>query len=162
MPGWLKKALLWAATLSLMAGIFAFSAQEGPSSDQLTQAAVSPLMALLGDEQAEGAALTGDTLYIVLGTLVRKAAHLCEYALLAGLIWLLMRAYGRERRWLAVLLAVLYAVTDEVHQAFVPGRTGLARDVLIDAVGAALGVWAAGWIVRRIGRENISKVVNTR
>ena len=162
MPAWLKKALLWTATLSLMAGIFAFSAQEGASSDQLTQAAVSPIMALLGDWQPGSTDLSGDTLYIVLGTLVRKAAHLCEYALLAGLVWLLLRSYGVRRGWLAVLIAALYAVTDEVHQAFVPGRLGTPVDVAIDAVGAALGVWAVGRIVRRISRDNISKVVNTR
>jgi VanZ family protein len=41
------------------------------------------------------------------------------------------------------VLAVLYAVSDEVHQTFVAGRHGSPRDVLIDAVGAALGLLVA-------------------
>jgi VanZ family protein len=43
----------------------------------------------------------------------------------------------------AVLLSGLYGVTDEFHQAFVPGRGAAALDVGIDTLGAALGVWLA-------------------
>src|SRR5262245_25427730 len=70
--------------------------------------------------------------------LLRKVAHATEYAILAVL---LMRAIGRELP--AFALAVLYAVTDEVHQTFVAGRHGAPLDVLVDAVGAALGLAVA-------------------
>jgi VanZ family protein len=66
---------------------------------------------------------------------LRKIAHAAEYAVLGAL---LARATGRSG--LAVALGVLYAVSDEVHQTFVPGRAGAPRDVAIDAVGVALGV----------------------
>jgi len=49
----------------------------------------------------------------------------------------------------AALVAVLYAVTDELHQTMVPGRTADLRDIAADAVGAGLGV-AAGWVWRRL------------
>lgn len=51
---------------------------------------------------------------------------------------LLLRATGRAG--LALALAVLYAVSDEIHQAFVPGRAGSPLDVAIDAVGVACGI----------------------
>ncbi len=73
----------------------------------------------------------------------KKGGHVVGYALL-GLAYL----HAMEPRGLAhlrlariaVLLAALYAVSDEVHQVFVPGRGASVRDVLIDTVGASLGV----------------------
>ena len=75
--------------------------------------------------------------------LVSKLAHVSEYAILA---WLFQWALDNRRAWrLAWLLAVLYAVTDEFHQSFVPGRTSTVADVMIDALGAAIGLAAAAW-----------------
>jgi VanZ family protein len=67
-------------------------------------------------------------------TLLRKGAHVFEFAVLGAL---LARATGRFVP--ALVLGVLYAVSDEVHQHFVPGREGRALDVAIDAAGAAIG-----------------------
>jgi VanZ family protein len=74
---------------------------------------------------------------------LRKIAHAAEFALLGAL---LLRALSDERAALAAGIA--YAVSDEVHQHFVPGRLGSPLDVAIDAVGVAIGV--ALW--RRYGR----------
>ena len=74
---------------------------------------------------------------------LRKLAHAAEFAVLGAL---LLRALGAERPALA--LGIAYAASDELHQHFVPGRRGSVFDVLIDAVGVALGV--ALW--RRFGR----------
>jgi VanZ family protein len=68
-------------------------------------------------------------------TILRKAAHMTEYAILA---LLLMRALGRETP--SFLLGLAYAATDELHQHFVRGRHGSPFDVAIDAVGLALGL----------------------
>jgi len=71
-------------------------------------------------------------------TILRKAAHLAEYAVLGGLIY---RALGREP--LALAVGIAYAATDELHQYFVRGRHASPVDVAIDAVGVAIGmlVW---------------------
>lgn len=86
---------------------------------------------------------------------VRKLAHFVEYAVLGGLLY---RAFWRtcqsgsrlpERRWAAYALALvaLYAVTDEWHQAFVPGRHSSLFDVLVDVSGGAAGLMAyRGWV----------------
>lgn len=70
-------------------------------------------------------------------TILRKLAHLAEYAILGAL---LDRALRRPQLFVAVALAGLYAVTDEVHQLFVEGRHGSPLDVAIDTLGALLGV----------------------
>ena len=74
---------------------------------------------------------------------LRKLAHAAEFAVLGGL---LLRALRDERAALAAGIA--YAVSDELHQHFVPGRVGSPLDVAIDSVGVALGVLL--W--RRSGR----------
>ena len=71
-------------------------------------------------------------------TVLRKCAHVTEYAVLGALLY---RALEREAPALAAGIA--YAATDEFHQHFVHGRHGSPVDVGIDAVGVALGmlVW---------------------
>jgi VanZ like family len=66
---------------------------------------------------------------------LRKLAHGAEYAVLGVL---LLRAIGRPGT--AFALATLYAATDEIHQAFVPGRQASPVDLAIDAAGAAVGI----------------------
>jgi len=69
-------------------------------------------------------------------TVLRKGAHLTEYAILGAL---LLRAVGRALP--AFAIAVVYAATDEIHQHFVRGRHASPRDVLIDSIGIAVGIW---------------------
>ncbi|MCC6849412.1 MAG: VanZ family protein [Deltaproteobacteria bacterium] len=76
-------------------------------------------------------------------SIVRKGAHLTEYAILGALICRAMTAPGarvsRAVALRATACCAAYALLDEAHQALVPSRTGSGVDVLIDATGAALG-----------------------
>ena len=69
--------------------------------------------------------------------ILRKAAHMTEYGVLALLWW---RALRTRSPVPGMLVALAYSVTDEVHQTFVTGRHGAPVDVLIDGVGIALAV----------------------
>jgi VanZ family protein len=69
---------------------------------------------------------------------LRKLAHTAEYALLGALVYRAARSAP-----VAVLLCAAYAVTDEIHQAFVAGRHGSPVDWLIDIAGVAVGVTLA-------------------
>ncbi len=95
-----------------------------------------------------------------LDTLLKKSAHFLVYAVLARLY---LRGLGFYRSLpvpaagLALLLAALYAVTDEFHQAFTPGRTPRVTDWLIDCAGAAAGLLLAG-LHRRRGAEAAGRV----
>lgn len=84
---------------------------------------------------------------------IRKAAHLGSYALLAALlVYALSGGSTSNRRNLiyAILIAFLYACTDELHQSFTPGRTAMVQDVLLDTVGASCGAAAAMWWSRML------------
>lgn len=73
--------------------------------------------------------------------LLRKLAHVSEYALLT-LLW--ARALPRWPPAVPALIALAYAITDELHQTLVPDRRGTPVDVLVDAVGVAVG-----WLTAR-------------
>lgn len=81
--------------------------------------------------------------------LVRKTGHLTEYAVLSALLLrarmgsnpALQRGLPHATAF-AVLVAAAFAITDELHQSFVPGREGSPLDVMIDVVGAIGGVLA--------------------
>jgi VanZ family protein len=79
---------------------------------------------------------------------LRKLGHIVEYAILGMLLYRAFRQPERPEGWswrhagLAFAATVAYAVSDELHQAMVPTRHGSAWDVLIDAVGAVLGLAA--------------------
>ena len=86
---------------------------------------------------------------------IRKCAHIIEYAILAGLVWAGRRKLeGNFRKfdwgeaWRVIMPVVcLYAITDEFHQSFVPGREGALRDFAFDTAGGILGlvaIWAVG------------------
>jgi VanZ family protein len=93
--------------------------------------------------------------------LLHKLGHLVVYGLLAAFVaWALEAprgaAPGRRsgaRRWwgLPLLLCIAYGATDELHQSFVHGRGPSPIDVLIDGLGALLGLAVYAWLARRRG-----------
>lgn len=77
---------------------------------------------------------------------IKKGGHVAAYALLT-LLWtraLETRLPARRASWLALGIALLYAISDEYHQTFVAGRNGTGRDILVDMVGGVGG--ALGWL----------------
>ncbi len=74
-----------------------------------------------------------------------KLFHALVYGLLACLLLGTLRAgrrgYSLRQAWLAAGLASLYGITDELHQAFVPGRSADAWDWAADTGGALLAAW---------------------
>src|SRR5260370_34376036 len=126
-----KRLAFWLPPLVWMAAIMWFSG--GDFSAENPGSILRPLVRWLlpGASDAQIAALHA---------LIRKGAHVTEYALLAALWFVaLTRERGLSRRraaWLAFLVAVGWAFLDELHQATEPSRTASATDVAIDATGA--------------------------
>ncbi|MFO1458001.1 MAG: VanZ family protein [Verrucomicrobiota bacterium] len=105
-----------------------------------------------------------------LQVLIRKAGHVSEYAVLCALCWRALaipewrteaRGELRRRAMTAWGIAVAFAVTDEWHQSFVPSREGQARDVAVDALGAALAIAGILWWIRRRTRTDPSPLQKT-
>lgn len=140
MTRWLP-AVLWIGMLLL---IFYFSSRAG--SPENSAAWLLAFLRSIAPQLAEQ--LTPEHLNM-LNYFFRKLGHGTGYLLLTLVAyWAFRRSFGMESaralRW-AILTSLLRAVLDEIHQSFVPGRTGTPVDVLIDAVGIAF----AAWLIRR-------------
>ncbi|NDJ76851.1 MAG: hypothetical protein GYB65_11380 [Chloroflexi bacterium] len=84
--------------------------------------------------------------------LLKKGAHVVAYAVLTGLNLrglLLVGLAPREGAALAVLIAISYAVMDELHQACVSGRSASVLDIAFDYAGALLAGLGGWWLVAR-------------
>ncbi|MBR2730966.1 MAG: VanZ family protein [Clostridia bacterium] len=134
-----------AAALALMGVIFFFSAQPASDSDEVS-IWFTMLLFFFRDEAAAHA----------LNGVVREAAHMLEYAALAVPVWLFFSTFRLSRGWrgiAAFAVCLLYAVSDEVHQLFVPGRAAELFDVLMDSIGAALSVTVLHLLAKRRSRK---------
>ena len=76
--------------------------------------------------------------------LARKTAHVLEFTLLCMLVFLSLpfEIPVKFRLIGAGAWTIIYAISDEIHQIFIPGRTGLVSDVLIDIGGTLIGILA--------------------
>jgi VanZ family protein len=90
---------------------------------------------------------------------VAKLAHLTVYFVLGALLDRAMAGHRMRRQaWWVMVVLVSYAITDEIHQAFVPGRTPLLLDIGIDAAGGLAGIFTwrtvfEPWLRRRAARR---------
>lgn len=133
-----------ALTLAWMGVIFYLSSQPAVQSAGLSGGILTRLRELAGDIPVIG------QVFVMSMTehMLRKGAHMTEYAILGVLLLLSMRQYlrGTEKETegyrilIAFVIGVLYAVSDEYHQTFVPGRSGEIKDVCIDSVGVVIGI----------------------
>jgi len=129
--------VIWKLTSSAWAGLIFFLSTGGFGSG-FSEWLLARVLALLH-------VTVGPAAFEVLHILMRKSAHMTEYAILAMLLYGSQRDdhpfEWRPRRALAcVAIAAAYSLSDEFHQIFVPGRTASLVDCGIDTVGATLGV----------------------
>lgn len=130
--------LAWFLVLACMALIFSFSHQPGEKSAEIS-GEVTEIIIQTVEKITPKAEVDKDTFH---GTL-RKSAHFFAYFLLGLLMINALRASNKKGHrgllW-ALILCVLYAITDEVHQTFIPGRSGEISDVILDSVGSSVGI----------------------
>lgn len=87
----------------------------------------------------------------VMTFLVRKSAHSIAYFIFGILAFNAVRLLGlstTKKILLSIGIVVLYAMSDELHQLFVPGRSAELRDVLIDSIAGTVGVVVC-WVMVR-------------
>lgn len=125
--------LFWVLTAICMAVIFYFSSRTANESAHQSSIILDFIIKIFGDN--------GFSDFIV-----RKSAHFLEFT---GLCVLFNSAFyftkGKKWIWQSIACTSLYAITDEVHQIFVDGRSCELRDWAIDTCGAITG--AIGFIV---------------
>ncbi len=131
-----RKLLILLAVVFWMAIIFKLSAQPGEQSN-LPSTKVTTITVSLAT------LFRTDVNVLTLNHFIRKCAHFLAYLVLGIIVLFAMRRIGlmgKQGIGFTLLLCISYAITDELHQAFVPGRTPKLLDVLIDSSGASLGI----------------------
>lgn len=128
-----KNFMAWLFVFVWMGLIFYLSHQSANESSQLSGGVVAFVLHILHTIIPQSIEVSA------FHTFIRKGAHFFAYFILGILIYRAL--WGRWKNFfMALFIAFLYAVSDEVHQLFIPGRSGEFRDVLIDSAGAATGI----------------------
>jgi VanZ family protein len=102
----------------------------------------------------------------LLNNLLRKSAHLTEYAVLAVFLYNALKPVGnpywsRKAAFWALLASGSYSITDEFHQLFVAGRHASLFDCLMDTAGAILGLLVLSKAIVMLRRKQTSGVAKT-
>lgn len=158
--------LLWTAVLLWMAVIFCLSAQEATQSSSLSGSTIRKVVEITQPGFRELPLEQQDSIVAEFQHMARKTAHVVAYLILGvlSISALLQYPSGSGVRFAAALAVCIgYAGTDEVHQVFVPGRSGQIGDICIDAGGALVGIGVVlfiRWMWRR-GRMKKREKVQT-
>lgn len=147
----MRRLKAWAPAAVWMGVIFVMSAMPGDVSGEqsgtLMRLLMSVLSFVLGKEAAAG--ISPDLIHL----LIRKGAHMTEYAVLFFLNRRALKIEGARRPGLlALVLCALYAATDEFHQGFVAGRGPSVVDVGIDTLGAGIA-WGVQCLFEQVHRR---------
>lgn len=81
----------------------------------------------------------------LLSLIIRKLAHFTEYFILGLLTYNMINSYNKKS-YIAIFICILYAISDEIHQSFVPGRSCQILDMTIDSLGGVTGIYLLQYI----------------
>lgn len=147
-----KRKFACIPAIFIMIAIFYFSAQHAEQSTQSSDYVVNQFY--------EWNAVFEKVSFHTLTFIVRKLAHTLEYAILGISIAYYVKQFQLSRKKIllySIMFSCLYAISDELHQYFVPGRSCELRDVLIDTNGAFLGISCYLLLLRYWKRKSDSK-----
>ena len=144
------KILSWSLVILWMGLIFFFSHQPATESSELSSGITEVIV-----DMVHVIAPDNDQMFNqdIINFSIRKAAHFGVYLVLGILVsnGLICNSIPRPKAIiLALIVCVLYAISDEFHQLFVPGRSGQVSDVLLDSTGGLVGVLLMNAIKRNI------------
>ncbi len=143
----MKKIIIVIFCLLCFGFIFYNSTKPGDVSNEKSYSILNKIRAeyrqLDGEEKLQYNQLPSGAREEKLNLIIRKNAHAFEYCMLSIAVCLILSEFGLKRKnavIYAMFICLLYAVLDEFHQLYVPGRTSSVRDVLIDFLGSIIGM----------------------
>lgn len=133
------------AVVLWMGVIFSFSAQNGTESKQTSGGVVQLVAKIITPNFDELTEAQKEEVCNNLSEFVRTAAHFCSFAVLGFLSLTALLTYKLKTQYKALSawgFSVLYSVSDELHQYFIPDRACQLIDIIVDSLGALTGVLA--------------------
>lgn len=156
---WLIRIAAWIPAIVMAVMIGSFSGQDGNESQGLSNRVaecivltVEKVNIVSPEDDYERQRMIEDLQFTI-----RKCAHMTEYAVFTCFVLIGFYACGQRGAMLYVMgLAVtfLYASSDEIHQLFIPGRSGQFTDVLIDTSGGLAAILVVMAAAARIRKHN--------
>lgn len=157
------RAILIILLIGTFSIIFGFSNQDSKKSGGLSQKVAEFVVRFVPNlEQLEQEQKTVITDRIE--SVIRKIAHFTIYTLVGFLLMSLMCTYKLKQLdqvSISLIIGVIYASTDEIHQAFIPGRGPQVTDVMLDSLGVLTGIFISLLVVeiiRKITKKNYDNI----
>jgi len=158
----MKRNVLLIILILWMVTVFIFSNQEGGKSSETSLGFIKQIIEILPGIK-DMPDIEKQNLIESIHILVRKLAHFSIYAVggIIAFLWLSTYNLSLGKTFiLAISICLVYAISDEIHQLFVEGRSGEIRDVFIDTLGATTGtsiICALKKIYEKVFLKNIAK-----
>lgn len=137
----------------IMLLVFILSGQNGSQTNMLSEKVTEKIASVVFDRFDKFSSTEKEFVVLELNRFIRKCAHFGLYASMGFVIYTGTFFIFKKRLFMflsAFFVPAIYAVTDEIHQYFVDGRTPLVTDVLIDSAGALLGILVSFLIISTI------------
>lgn len=135
-----------------MVMIFNLSAENADMSSETSGRIIDKIISILMPDYKNLSDIEQEEIRGNFQFITRKSAHFTIYGILGILAFLCIATYKSipiiHRLLSPALFCLIYSVSDELHQRFVPGRSGELRDVMIDFCGSLLGITAVFLITR--------------
>lgn len=154
----IKKTISIILVCIWMSVVFLFSNQQGEGSGN-TSRKVAEIVVNIIDVQNKYSDLKKEELVKTIEPFIRKLAHYTIYAI-GGIVIIncISQFCAKEKMQIAIstCIGILYAISDEIHQLIVAGRSGNIKDVIIDSLGVLTGIMFF-LLVRMICKKTTSK-----
>lgn len=138
------RIIMLVVTIALMITIFCLSAETAKESSATSRGLIKKVISVFVKDFYDLPLEKQNAIAAPFQFIVRKSAHFTLYFLLGVSSLISFLTYNKPNNKLKCLISagfcLAYAVSDEIHQRFVPGRSGELRDVAIDFCGAVLGI----------------------
>ena len=119
--------IFWILAVGVAYLIFSFSCATGTESAAVSRGLLNLIIEYIGN--------------FISHDILRKSAHFLEFAALGFFVGGGIRfTFGRDKIYIPLAVCLLYSVSDEIHQCFVPGRAGMVFDVFVDVCGSLIGI----------------------
>ena len=157
------RAILIIALIGTFSIIFGFSNQDSKTSGGISQKVTEFIIKFIPSIQQKEENQREEVIDII-ESVIRKIAHFSIYTLVGFLLMSLMSTYKiKEINQIgtSLIIGVIYASTDEIHQAFIPGRGPQVTDVILDSMGVLTGIFISFLfieIIRKITKKKYNNI----
>lgn len=154
------KPALWAMVIVWMAVIFSLSSQSAGQSNQTSGGLIKYIAGIFISDFHALPEVEQESLISAFQFSARIAGHIFEYLVLGMLCTVALFQYKltfKKRLFFSACICLLYAVSDEIHQLFVPGRSCQLSDIGFDFLGSVLGSLAVSGLVSIVIKKRRKK-----